>query len=106
MMKSAPALITAFAAAMLAAHVRPAAADEGFEDRTTGYNQCVIAAMRGTRSVIAVQMMQNACQKIWYEGNMMRESDKQSYVCQLRALPGVENDYAAQIVYSSCNNQR
>jgi hypothetical protein len=98
--------VPALATLMLAAHARPAAADEGFEDKTAGYNQCVIAAMRGTRSVTAVQIMQNACQKVWYEGSMMRDADKQAYVCLLRALPGVENDYAAQIVYASCTNQR
>jgi hypothetical protein len=88
------------------AGVRAAKADEGFEDQTEGYHQCVQAAVRGTRSVVAVQMMENACQKVWYESAMMRESDKRAYVCLLRTLPGVDNDYAAQLVYSSCANQR
>ena len=103
---SMPALVAAFASVMLAAHARPAAAEEGFEDKSAGYHQCVIAAMRGTRSVTAVQIMQNACQKVWYEGSMMREADKHAYVCLLRSLPGVDNDYAAQVVYASCTNQR
>jgi hypothetical protein len=101
-----PTLLAAFATLVLAAHVRPAAAEEGFEDTTAGYHQCVIAAMRGTRSMAAVQIMQKACAKLWYEGSMMRESDKQAYVCLLQSLPGVENDYAARIVYTSCVNQR
>jgi hypothetical protein len=104
---SAPVLIAACATSVIfTASVRPAKAAEGFEDQTDGYHQCVLAAMRGTRSVVAVQMMENACQKVWYEAAMMRDSDKQAYVCLLRALPGVDNDYAAQLVYSSCANQR
>ncbi|WP_050451928.1 VF_A0006 family four-cysteine protein [Candidatus Burkholderia verschuerenii] len=103
---SMPALAAACATAMFSVHARPAAAEEGFEDKTAGYHQCVIAAMRGTRRVAAVQMMENGCQKVWYEGSMMREADKQAYVCLLRSLPGVDNDYAAQLVYSSCANQR
>src|SRR5215469_16503099 len=51
---SMTALVAAFASVMLAAHARPAAAEEGFEDKSAGYHQCVIAAMRGTRSVTAV----------------------------------------------------
>jgi hypothetical protein len=95
---SASTAIAAFASVMFAGYIRPVAADEGFEDKTAGYRRCVIVAMRGTRSVTAVQVMRNACQKVWYEGSMMREADKQAYVCLLRSLPGVDNDYAAQIV--------
>jgi hypothetical protein len=100
------ALVAAFGSVLLTAHPRPAAAAEGFEDKTAGYNQCVMWAAQVTRSVTAVQIIQNACQKVWYEGSMIRDSDKQVYVCLLRALRGVDNDYAAQLIYASCVNQR
>jgi hypothetical protein len=103
---SLSALVATLGSVLLATDARPAFAEEGFEDKTAGYNQCVMWAARDTRSVTAVQIMQNACQKVWYEGAMMRDSDKQAYVCLLRALRGVDNDYAAQLVYASCINQR
>jgi hypothetical protein len=100
------ALIVALGSVLLLAHATPAAAQEGFEDRTDGYNQCVMWAVRNTRSLTAVRVMQHACQKVWYEGSMMRDSDKEAYVCLLQELRGVDNDYAAQLVYASCTNQR
>jgi hypothetical protein len=102
----ATVLAAACALVMFFAHVRPAAAEEGFEDANAGYHECVIAAVRGTRSVAAVQIMQKACRKVWYEGSMMDMADKQANVCLLQSLPGVDNDYAAQLVYASCVNQR
>jgi hypothetical protein len=105
-LNSLSALIVALGSALLLTHAVPAAAQEGFEDRTAGYNQCVMWAVRNTRSLTAVKVMQHACQKLWYEGSMMRDSDKEAYVCLLQELRGVDNDYAAQIVYASCANQR
>jgi hypothetical protein len=87
------------------ASVGTSAAAEGFNDNNDGYNQCVIQAMRGTRSVTAVQIMQNACQKLWFEAAMMRDADKRYYVCLLQSLPGVENDYGAQVVAAACGRQ-
>jgi hypothetical protein len=100
------ALIVAPGFMLLLAHAVPAAAQEGFENSAAGYNQCVMWAVRNTRSLTAVKVMQHACQKVWYEGAMMSESDKDAYVCLLHELRGVDNDDAARLVYVSCTNQR
>ena len=58
--------------------------------------------LRGPRSVAAVQIMQNACEKIRNESAMRRESDHRTYICLAWSLPGAENGYAAHVIYSAC----
>jgi len=90
---------------VLAMYVSASAWADGFDGQNNGgdaFRQCVAQSARSTGSMLAFQMMQNACSKLYRESSAMNDREKDYYVCLLRSLRGVNNDINAQVAAKSC----
>lgn len=78
----------------------------GGQDNDDTFRQCVAQSMRSTNSMIAFQIMQNACLKLYRESTMMSESRKNYYRCLLQSLQGVNNDIYVQMAAKACGDHQ
>jgi hypothetical protein len=86
----------------------PAWADDGFggQDNEATFRQCVNQSMRSTNNMVAFQIMQNACLKLYRESTMLSDSQKSYYACLLRSLQGVNNDVYVQMAAKACGDHQ
>jgi hypothetical protein len=65
--------------------------------------QCELAAIRNTRSAIAIQSIRTACNWLALnEGSLLNESLRPFYVCLVQNLSGAQDDGAASAIVSAC----
>jgi hypothetical protein len=65
--------------------------------------QCVLSAIRDTRSALAIQFIRSACNWLALNGDsLLNESSRGYYVCLVRQLSGVQADEAARAIVSAC----
>ena len=94
-------LVTVLAASILAAFARPETAKA--QSSVVQQAQCELAAIRDTRSAVAVQFIRSACNWLALNGDsLLNARNKGYYVCLLQNLSGVQSDAAAQAVVSAC----
>jgi len=94
-------LVTVLAALISAAFVLPETAKA--QSTVTQQAQCELAAIRDTRSAVAVQFIRSACNWLALNGDSLLNAQyKGYYVCLLQNLSGVQADAAAQAVVSAC----
>ncbi|MEP9325687.1 VF_A0006 family four-cysteine protein [Paraburkholderia phymatum] len=81
---------------------------DGFDgsDNEDTYRQCVAKSARSTASMLAFQVMQNACLRLYRQTSALSDADKSYYLCLLRKLPGVNNDIHAQMAAKACGEPR
>jgi hypothetical protein len=86
----------------------PARADDfdGQDSSENTFRQCVAQSMQSTNNMVAFQIMQNACMKLYRESSMLSDASKGYYVCLLRSLRGVNNDYYVQMAAKACEKRR
>ena len=94
-------------ALVLATCVITSARADDFDGQDNGntFRQCVAQSARSTGSMLAFQIMQNACLKLYRQSTMMRDAEKAYYACLLRSLQGVNNDIYAQVAAKSCGDR-
>jgi len=78
----------------------------GGQNNDDTFRQCVAQSMRSTNNMVAFQIMQNACLKLYRESTMMSESRKNYYRCLLQSLQGVNNDIYVQMVAKACRDHQ
>jgi hypothetical protein len=95
-------------ALMLAACVSTSAWADDFDGQNddNAFRQCVAQSMRSTNNMIAFQIMQNACLKLYRESSMMSDAQKSYYGCLLNSLQGANNDMYIQLAAKACENHR
>ena len=65
--------------------------------------RCVLAAIRDTRSAVAVQFIRSACGWLALNGDSLLNAEiRPYYLCLVQNLPGAQSDAAAQAVVSAC----
>ena len=65
--------------------------------------RCVLAAIRDTRSAVAVQFIRSACNWLALNADSLLNAEiKPYYLCRVQNLPGAQSDAAAQAVVSAC----
>jgi hypothetical protein len=65
--------------------------------------QCELAAIRDTRSVVAIQFLRSACSWLALNGDsLLNQSSKNYYLCLIRELSGAQADQAAGAIASAC----
>lgn len=65
--------------------------------------QCELAAIRNTRSAVAVQSIRTACNwLVVNEGSLLNESLRGFYICLVQNLSGAQDDGAAAAIVSAC----
>ncbi|MBN3752317.1 hypothetical protein G3N95_05165 [Paraburkholderia sp. Tr-20389] len=93
---------------MLASCVSTSSRADGFDgqDNNDTYRQCVAKSARSTASMLAFQVMQNACLKLYRQSSALSDAEKGYYACLLRNLLGVNNDIHAQMAAKACGEPR
>ena len=65
--------------------------------------QCELAAIRDTRSAVAIATIRSACNWLALnEGSLLNESLRPYYFCLVQNLSGVQDDRAAGVIVSAC----
>jgi hypothetical protein len=65
--------------------------------------QCELAAIRNTRSAVAIQTIRSACNWLALnEGSLLNESLRPFYLCLVQSLSGAQDDGAASVIVSAC----
>jgi hypothetical protein len=65
--------------------------------------QCVLSAIRNTRSGVAIQTIRSACNWLAInEGSFLNESLRGYYLCLVQNLSGVQDDAASGAIVSAC----
>jgi hypothetical protein len=65
--------------------------------------RCVLAAIRDTRSAVAVQFIRSACNWLALNADSLLNAEiKPYYLCLVQNLAGAQSDAAAQAVVSAC----
>ena len=65
--------------------------------------QCELAAIRNTRSAVAIQTIRQACNWLALnEGSLLNESLRPLYLCLVQNLSGAQDDGAASAIVSAC----
>jgi hypothetical protein len=65
--------------------------------------QCELAAIRNTRSAVAIQTIRSACNWLALnEGSLLNESLRPFYFCLVQNLSGAQDDGAASTIVSAC----
>jgi len=65
--------------------------------------QCELAAIRNTRSAVAIQTIRSACNWLALnEGSLLNESLRPFYFCLVQNLSGAQDDVAANAIVSAC----
>jgi len=65
--------------------------------------QCELAAIRDTRSLLAIQLIRSACNWLALNADsLLNEENRKYYICLVQNLSGVQADAAAQAVASAC----
>jgi hypothetical protein len=85
-----------------------ARADDGFDDSNTElqFRQCVDQSMRSTINMVAFQIMQKACLKLYRDPTVTGVEQRAYWACLLRSLQGVNNDIAVQQIAKACEEHR
>jgi hypothetical protein len=68
------------------------------------FGQCVAQSMRSANNMLAFQIMQNACLKLYRESTMISDSRKSYYICLLQSLQGANNDLYVQMAAKACGD--
>jgi hypothetical protein len=67
--------------------------------------QCELAAIRTTRSALALQTIRSACNwLVVNEGSLLNESLRPYYLCLVQNLSGAQDDAAAGAIVSACRS--
>jgi hypothetical protein len=67
--------------------------------------QCELAAIRGTRSALALQTIRSACNwLVVNEGSLLNESLRPYYLCLVQNLSGAQDDAAAGAIVAACRS--
>jgi hypothetical protein len=65
--------------------------------------QCELAAIRDTRSALAIQVIRSSCNWLALNGeSLLNESNRNYYYCLVQQLSGVQADRAAEAIVSAC----
>ncbi|NMM01527.1 hypothetical protein HHL24_26765 [Paraburkholderia sp. RP-4-7] len=90
----------------LAACASASAWADGFggQDNDDTFRQCVAQSMRSANNMLAFQIMQNACLKLYRESTMISDSRKSYYICLLQSLQGANNDLYVQMAAKACGD--
>jgi hypothetical protein len=65
--------------------------------------QCELAAIRDTRSPVAIQFIRSACNWLALNSDsLLNEQNKKCYLCLVQNLSGAQSDAAAQAIGSAC----
>ena len=65
--------------------------------------QCELAAIRDTRSALAVQVIRSACNWLVINADsLLNEQNRQYYLCLVQNLSGAQSDAATQAIVSAC----
>src|SRR5215470_14427416 len=65
--------------------------------------QCELAAIRDTRSALAVQVIRSACNWLVVNADsLLNEQNRPYYLCLVQNLSGAQSDAATQAIVSAC----
>jgi hypothetical protein len=68
-------------------------------------DMCTLTRIKNTRSAVAGAIIRNACWKVYDNGSLMSQSQRQYYDCLLQNLPGTESDVNARQIANICGRQ-